>query len=410
MSQNKNQLELPPIPGHPEAVVSHDVHENTLGALAVQYANEAVAFDMHVEEVDQVKTRAAELQAIKRQPDHVGAIRRKIGQRTGSVMSDEEFIFVNDVANMGSRATWHRESAAEKRQRALGEITNVRKRVGDFDEDQSKTFEMYMAENVPAFFRRKKAEFGDDTWATYFTEKAEDQDVLDFLHMHNDKLERQRHSPEVAALINNEKATFSEAKSRGVYEGWLNEDALHTDEVDIRLADTFETLIDERAVGYHNKGDNVVVLMGDWNKDLTKTITTLLAKHELSHGTFDGFEELWMEEAGAELVAARMDDRESIDYKHTIKLVKYIVGSDQASLDLFTRAYSQKADTGEATGDRKALIKHINNRLGEGRFRAVHEAWSRDWFVRKMHPEKYSHPVEQASARILTELQQADGK
>ena len=190
MTQNKNQFEIPP---HPEAPLPHDVHENTLGTLAVQYANEAVAFDMHADHVEHLKSQAQELVDAKRRPDDVGVISRKVGRKTASVMTDEEFTFVNNVANMGVRATWYREDAAEKRKQALEEVVKVRQRIGELDEVMSEHLEVYMAENAPGFTVKSKTEVApEESWKAWFVEKAEPNDILNFLHAHNDKLESQQ--------------------------------------------------------------------------------------------------------------------------------------------------------------------------------------------------------------------------
>lgn len=384
MSQNKKQIELPPIPERPDAIPRPDGREwdlvlardRTLGRLAVMLDADASVYEAYARDSQEAYAVANSLEASKRNPMHqpTGKLRTRIGQRRGKVMTDEETRFVEDVTTkVSSSHEYYAGRAQEARKKISKEIHGVRGRLAKLDEENVLTLENYANSLVSGELADKKndTENGSMTWAEWLSEHAEDEDVLAFLRAHNEHVQTVQEDPEVGQIIEKKREFYKTRVAQLVAEGKLHADALQSldkvDGIEVRIGDVFDTIMDG-SHGYHIRGQKFVVVTGvDIEGAIGEKPSNTVAKnvdktyvHEMNHAVLGSLGERWLDEALTELIAADIRGGDPLSYPSEIGLLSELLGDDDkhgVAYMLAKQAYTEK------TGD--DMYKRFTSILGE---------------------------------------------
>jgi hypothetical protein len=354
MSQNKSQLELPPIP-HPPEVRPHDVHNKALGGRAVLNAGIAVAHEQYADTLSHAQTVGEQLQESKQLPGHVNPIKRFIGRRKGTVMTDEESQFVIAAANIGAGPELARERAAKSAENANTVLEVFRFQIANLDKDQRWFFNQVYMSSAPKFMEDAKVKYGEETtWTTWLSEEATDAEVLQFLHWHLDSLEAEQHHPEVRAEIAASKERYKSQMQCLATKGIDTAHAIEKiDSIKVYIGDIFDVRMLERG-GYHTVDTDNVVLAGAYaiGRNDTRHAWALSsikssASHEYNHAVLGGFEQRWMNEAVTEDLAMYIDGRKhSSAYQEERDLYVLMLTGGAKSVDsiLGYQAYAEQGD------------------------------------------------------------------
>lgn len=250
-------------------------------------------------------------------------------------------------------------------------------------ETGQKYIERYCEKQAPDFFRTVKRGSGGEnlSWTSWLGNAANDEQLLNFLQWHTDRLERQQTNPYTTRLIEKERAKYKAGLRLGIDKGWLHPDAQtaleEVEDIKVYLGDYFDTTMREWG-GYHIRGSDRVVIASahgkKWQRRQLKKEIKRAANHEFNHAVLGELSSTWLDEAATEHIAQVISDGEPTvinpakrsgsdgAYVEERALLAALANKGRKKIParLFTRAYSEK--TGYSDNEELSL--------------AIEESWS----------------------------------
>ncbi|HET7673684.1 MAG TPA: hypothetical protein VFK11_04200 [Candidatus Saccharimonadales bacterium] len=375
----------PAIPKLIPSTADPSVGVETLGYYIVNDHTEAALAEVNLAQYDEAQIVVERLTAEKKKPEEVGPLRRVIGRMLGSVMTEEEAELVQNMPHFEDDIKLWRAVDETFSKIVENDLPGTRKSIADIEPDNIDFFDEYCEKTLPPYLRKVKAESaGGNTWHSWLTEQADDEQLMNFLQWNIYFTEQQQLDAEANHEIESEREEYKEGIRRGIEEGWLHDDALfaidQVDNIAVVIGDVFDTQLKDRG-GYHTRSTKFIVIGGATNLPAPGDYGSLYmnikrtAKHEFNHAVLGEFGHRWINEALTEHIASVMkygqlervapnsrrdpfpgaynEERELLDY-----LLKQ--GSREVPVELATRAYSEYPDE-DVCYDREKFIDAIDD-------------------------------------------------
>lgn len=248
------------------------------------------------------------------------------------------------------------------------ELDKTRLKLSELDERQQDLLNKYCSDAASKILRKihpEKKQNDSVNWGEWLANVADDNQLLEFLEWHVDKIIKHQTAPAVQSEIYAQKARYKTSLRNAIDDGWLHEEAAQAiDKVDgtnVYIGDIFDTLMQERGA-YHLRGTSFVVIAG--SSDPVKLNSTTAQRelwknigHELNHAVVGQLPYRWLDEAATEHIALSLkgglpeivDPHERQNRQHMKgtyvkerELLAHLLTNDKRTIpaSLITRTYS----------------------------------------------------------------------
>lgn len=323
------------------------------GVDAVNSHNKAVHRVLEAGQYEDAIERARVIEENKIAATGLGKIRRSIGRRLGTVMTEDEETLVDYAARKQNVPSFLHEAAAKEAFFTKDNLLVVRMELREIDKDvyEASNVEGDLDQFAPTFLKAAKDKAGEGvTWRSWLTEAADDEQLTNFLRWHTARQAELAANPEFQQQVEQLKQDYKDRLEEGIAEGWTSEQARDIvgkiDDMRVHAGDAFY-LLRRQAKGYHTPGKNYVVAEDVRNKETVY--------HELDHPFFQ-YGPRWRDEAFTEHHAQvmvhgqpnvmnpyfRPKTESSISYPQERKVMDYILrgGAFKIPAELGLRAFT----------------------------------------------------------------------
>ena len=207
------------------------------------------------------------------------------------------------------------------------ELSAIRWQIADIKTEHEDYFERYMNAIAPFYVIHALSELEKETktkisWKKWLTDHASDDELLFFLRVHNHVIEQQQTNTTVQSFVARRQKQFTNIVEDYYQRGFLAKPASNAAEIELKVGDIFNMLMEERT-GFYQPGIDEMYIQQGYQLGETGRIGELLGNinyaitHELVHATLgeslkqydQPLAARWVNEAMTENIAVAIDQK-----------------------------------------------------------------------------------------------------